>query len=71
MAIQQGDRANFQTILDAAKRGDLALLECVDITSGTPLCVVCAVNKRGNELEFVPLAKLFGGNPYGEVLPPM
>jgi Family of unknown function (DUF6117) len=70
MPISKGDRRNFQTILEAARRGDLALLECVDTESGTPRSVVCAVNRRDQEFEFVQLAKLFHGNPYNELEPP-
>jgi Family of unknown function (DUF6117) len=70
MAIAKDDKQNFETILNAAKHGDLALLECVDSASGATLSVVCAVNRKGEELEFVPLAKLFSGNPYNEVTPP-
>ena len=71
MAIGTGDQSNFETILKAAQRGDLALLECEDTASGTTLRVVCAINRRGEEFEFVPLAKLFASDPYSEVKPPI
>lgn len=48
-----------------------AKLECVDAASGEPRSVVCAVNRQGEEYFFVPLAKLFTGNPYDELSPPM
>jgi hypothetical protein len=70
MAIQKGDRQNFETILNAAKNGDLALLECADASSGEKRSVVCAVNRDGKDFVFVPLAKLFIGNPYDELTPP-
>jgi hypothetical protein len=70
MAIQKGDKKNFETILKAAKKGDLALLECQDADSGEARSVICAVNRNGEGFEFVPLAKLFAGNPYDEVTPP-
>ena len=50
---------------------DLALLECIDSSSGEVRSVVCAVNRSGETFEFVPLAKLFAGDPYEEVMPPM
>lgn len=70
MAIGRGDRRNFDTILKAARNGDLALLECVDTASGEKRSVVCAVNRDGDGFAFVPLAKLFTGNPYDELTPP-
>jgi hypothetical protein len=71
MAIQKGDKKNFETILNAAKNGDLALLECQDAGSGEARSVICAVNRNGEGFEFVPLARLFAGNPYDEVTPPV
>ena len=71
MAIAKGDKKNFDTILNAAKNGDLALLECRDAGSGEARSVICAVNRNGGGFEFVPLAKLFAGNPYDEVTPPI
>jgi Family of unknown function (DUF6117) len=70
MAIQESDRQNFETILNAAKNGDLALLECADASSGEKRSVVCAINRDGTDFVFVPLAKLFVGNPYDELTPP-
>lgn len=35
-------RANFQTLLRAAERGDLALMECMDAATGEPRYVICA-----------------------------
>lgn len=31
---------------------------------------VCAVQQDNDELMFVPIAKLFDGNPYKEIAPP-
>ena len=70
MPISEGDRSNFETILSAAQRGDLTLLECVDTASGETHRVLCAVNRHAKEFEFVPLAKLFHRDPYAELEPP-
>ena len=70
MAIGKGDRQNFETMLEAARQGDLALLECIDSNSGEVRNVICAVNRSGETFELVPLAKLFVGDPYEEVMPP-
>lgn len=71
MAIKKGYKDNFTTLQDAARNGDLALLECNDATSGKPVMAICAVNRcKGGDVQFVPLAKLFDGNPYEELIPP-
>lgn len=70
MAIKSGYQINFQTMLRAAKAGDLALMECTDKISGKPVIVICCVNNDGEEYEFTPIAKMFDGNPYEELTPP-
>ena len=34
MAIPEYARANFETLMKAAKAGDLALMECTEVVSG-------------------------------------
>ena len=71
MALPPGSKANFNTLLRAARAGDLALLECRAIPGGEPISVICAANRLPEEgVEFVPLARLFDGNPYETVTPP-
>lgn len=72
MAISKGYQANFQTLQRAEANGDLALLECKDAKSGQPVIAVVAVRPgaKPGMVEFVPLAKMFDGNPYEELLPP-
>jgi hypothetical protein len=71
MPLPPGHRANFETLLLAAKSGDLALLDCRERTTGTPLPVLCAANRYGDDsVEFVPLAMLFNDNPYEVIDPP-
>ena len=71
MALLPGYKANFDTLLRAARAGDLALLECRSVARGEPVSVVCAANRLPEgAIEFVPLATLFDGNPYEHVLPP-
>lgn len=69
MSIPEGYKANFNTLLSAATRGRLAVVECRDRVSGKLVQVVCATNYVDGEYEMVPLAKLFDGNPYDEVEP--
>lgn len=77
MAISKAYQRNFQTLLDAAKNGDLCLMECTDAETGRPVMTVCAVNVVQDptmsepQYQMVPIAKMFDGNPYEEVMPPM
>lgn len=71
MALASGDMANFGTLQRASSHGDLALLECQDKATGEYRAVVVVV-QRGTDgsVEFLPVAKMFSGNPYEEILPP-
>lgn len=73
MAIPKGHKANFETLQRACENGDLALMECVDKNTGAPVITICAVSCEGEEGEFVftPLARMFDGNPYEQLVPPM
>jgi len=72
--LKRGEKANFKTVQKAAKAGQLALLECTDAKTGNRVPVIVAVNvtRQPDEeaYEFIPLARMFTGNPYDEVLPP-
>jgi hypothetical protein len=72
MALDRGAKGNFETLQDAAKRGRLALVECADVGTGEVVSVVCAVvNESDGIYEMVPVARLFNGNPYDEILSPL
>ena len=70
MAIPEPCRANFETLQRASANGDLCLVECRDAMTGQPVYALCAVNYDGEMVELAPLAKLFDGNPYEELVPP-
>ena len=71
MALAKGHRQNFDTLRRAMLAGDAALLECQLVATGEPAAVICAANRgKGDEIEFVPFAMLFSGNPYLAVNPP-
>ena len=71
MAIAKGYKGNFHTLVRAARNSDLMLLECTDAQTGKPVMVVCAVYKDSEGMiNTVPLAKMFDGNPFEELLPP-
>jgi len=63
-------RDNFNTLQEAFDAGDACLLECREQATGKPAYVICAVNRRGEDFEFVPFAKLFDDNPYELLVPP-
>lgn len=73
LKLKKGDRANFKTLQRAATDDSLALMSCQDKATGKYVAVVCAVNYNGEDEEFemVPIAKLFTGNPYDELISPI
>jgi hypothetical protein len=68
--IPQPYRINFDTLNQAFSAGAACLLECNERTTGRPVYVICAVNRRGPDYELVPFAQLFDDNPY-ELLAPL
>ncbi len=43
MSIPEYARTNFDTLLRAAARRDLALVECADMVTDEPRYVICAI----------------------------
>ncbi len=70
MAIPDGHRQNYETILEAAENASLALVECSSKLTGEPVFVLCAVGRDGDEFVITPFARMFDGNPYEELNPP-
>ena len=70
MAIPDHARTNFQTLLRAARDGNLALMECLDAASAEHRYVICAVGRDGTDYVMTPLGQLADGNPYDAYLPP-
>ena len=70
--INDAYKQNFGMLVEAVKNGDVCLVECKDAKSNTPVITVCAVqtSKEDEEFQIVPLAKLFDGDPYEELIPP-
>jgi hypothetical protein len=74
--ITKAAEASFETLRRAIIGGDACLMVCKDREHGGPVIAICAVNTfsgHGNsqEFELVPIAKMFTGNPYVELLTPM
>jgi hypothetical protein len=70
MAIPEAYARNFETLLRAARQGDLALMECVDAVTGETRYVICAVGREGTDYLFTPFGHLHDGNPYEAYVPP-
>lgn len=70
MAIAEGYKHNFNTLLRAVSNGDAALLETTEKATGKPAIIVVAVAFDGKEYQLTPMARMFDGNPYDELDPP-
>jgi hypothetical protein len=74
MAIPDYARANFETLMKAARAGDLALMECTEAVSGETRYVLCAVgrefDRNGGDYVMTPFGHLAPGNPYDAYIPP-
>ena len=65
-------RKNFNTLVQAIKNNDVAVIECIDKRVNEKVAIICAVNfDKENELyEFVPFAQMLKGNPFEYLIPP-
>ncbi len=70
MAIPDYARTNFETLVKAAKAGDLALMECTEVDSGETRYVLCAVARDEDDYVMTPFGHLAPGNPYDTYAPP-
>ena len=70
MAIPEHHTTNFSTLLRACDNNDVCLMECIDKDTGKPVYTICVVNRVGEGYEMVPVAKMFEGNPYEQLIPP-
>lgn len=64
MALKKADKQNFATLLDAARNGDLALIETTDAKTGGYRAAICAVAFDGKEYRITPFGHLVTGNPF-------
>lgn len=71
MSIPDHARTNFNTLLRAADKDHLALVECRDAATGDVRYVLAAVHRDEND-QFVmtPFGHLAAGNPYQAYIPP-
>jgi hypothetical protein len=68
--IPKPHRDNFNTLHRAFDDRAACLLECHERATGRPVYVICAVNRRGQDYDLVPFARLFDDNPYELLAPP-
>lgn len=71
MAISEGHKASFETLKQAFKYKDVALVECTDKNTKKPVVVLAATQREGDgSITIIPFAKMFDANPYDELIPP-
>jgi len=70
MAIPDHARSNFETLMKAAKSGDLALMECTEVETGETRYVLCAVRREDGDYVMTPFGHLAPGNPFEAYVPP-
>ena len=68
--LAKGYKTNFNTLLRAAKNGDLLLVEGKIKATGEVVAMLCALHRDGEEFVFVPFGHLCPGDPYETYLPP-
>ena len=67
--ISKKARLLFDNVCAAAHEHELCLAECTDRRTGKKVNVICAATED-DVVRLRPLARLFSGNPYNEVVPP-
>lgn len=68
--ISKKARLLFDNVCAAAHEHELCLTECTDRRTGKKVNVLCAATTEDGVVRLRPLARLFSGNPYNEVVPP-
>jgi hypothetical protein len=64
-ALLPGYRSNFNTLLTAAKHGDLALISAIRKADRKPVALVCAMQTNENgTISPIPFAVMCEGNPF-------
>lgn len=69
--IVEGHKKNFQTLIDAIKNDQVCIMDCKLRETGEPVATICVINETaGGEIEMVPFAAFFNGNPFELLSPP-
>jgi hypothetical protein len=69
--IVQQHKRNFETLKAVFKNDDVALVDCIEKSTGEHVAVLCAMTFDGKEYTMTPFAKFFNGNPFELLLSPM
>lgn len=69
--LRPGDKKNFQTILNAAENGDLAIIQAARRDGGKEVALVCAVGatEEDEAIRFTPLAVMVEEDPFESFIP--
>jgi Family of unknown function (DUF6117) len=70
MALTSAQITNFNTMLSAARNGDLALVECRRRRDGAITAVLCVVAYGGDGVCLTPLAECVAGDALAMYDPP-
>ena len=68
---------NLETVIQAVLDNRIGLMECTEKATGKRVAVICAFSdppnndQRQDEYIILPLAKMFDGDPYQELNPPL
>ena len=63
--LAKGYRQNFQTLLDAVRNGDAALVSAIRKSDQKPVALVCAMQRNADKTMMpVPFAVLCESNPF-------
>lgn len=64
MALRESDKENFETLLRAARNGDLALVETKRQSNGEYVALIVAMERERGTFRMTPLAEMVGGDPF-------
>lgn len=70
MALKRGDRANFKTLLRAARANALALVESTDAETGEYRALICAIVFDGQDYCITPFGHLATADPFEQYTDP-
>ena len=71
MRIPRKHREAYVQLIEAAQGNELCLAECESHGKpGTKVYAICSVVKTPGGVTYVPLARLFNGNPSNEITSP-
>lgn len=62
--LREGDKHNFNTLLQAARNDDLALVDAVRKQDEAKVALICAMGRADDNIYPVPLAVMVEGNPF-------